>query len=308
VTVAIDINIPGCISPVVTNIEYHAVSNLPYDIVIGRGPIREYPMLEHIIRGEKLLGIPSLVQEDEPAITMTTKREGDPELDESVATDTDSDDEYPIDLNLIMVVDTDSVAKTIAEGELAEGSNLLGYEPEDDDLDATFDRLDEELQIDSYNGGYNINLLEAHGTQIMLLSTRKILEDNVCLFQTSVGDVAAHIPALQLIVDDKLWGQSTKNKGAPRVFSTIKNEEVGRQITKMLQMGVIQHSTAGRYSHVHLTPKPGGKWRFCIDYRLLNDCTETEGAVLPNIKHMLDALGQRKPKYVAIVHFGLQPG
>ncbi len=67
----------------------------------------------------------------------------------------------------------------------------------------------------------------------------------------------------------------------------------------MLRHGVIRPSNSTEYSQVLLTPKPGGEWRFCIDYRRLNDATTQIGWPLPNIKAMLHRLGDKQAK-----HFG----
>ena len=42
----------------------------------------------------------------------------------------------------------------------------------------------------------------------------------------------------------------------------------------MLAAGFIEISPASYYSQVHIAPKPGG-FRFCIDFRKLNDATES---------------------------------
>jgi len=55
-----------------------------------------------------------------------------------------------------------------------------------------------------------------------------------------------------------------------------------------------------------LTPKPNGEQRFCIDYRNLNLQTESMGWPLPNIRQMLERIGDRKPKYFAVL--GLTQG
>ena len=57
-----------------------------------------------------------------------------------------------------------------------------------------------------------------------------------------------------------------------------------------MDCGVIQPSHS-RYSlDVLLVPKPGGKWRFCIDYRLINKYTEPDRFPLPRINDLLHAV------------------
>ena len=69
----------------------------------------------------------------------------------------------------------------------------------------------------------------------------------------------------------------------------------------MLDHNIIRPATkATLYSQVTLTPKPGGKWRFCIDYRILNECTVNSPRwPLPNIKEMLHRLSERRATYQA---------
>ena len=52
----------------------------------------------------------------------------------------------------------------------------------------------------------------------------------------------------------------------------------------MLKLGVIQPSQAQYYSHPHLTKKPDGSWRFCIDFRQLKNASRFLGWPIPNIK------------------------
>ena len=75
-----------------------------------------------------------------------------------------------------------------------------------------------------------------------------------------------------------------------------KQEETLRQLTQMLKNNVIQKSQAPEYSQVLLTPKPNNKWRFCVDYRNLNDCSDSMGWPIPNIEQMLQRIGHQKPK------------
>ena len=92
------------------------------------------------------------------------------------------------------------------------------------------------------------------------------------------------------------------NSQAPRLQSTERNAEIRRQVADMILQEVIAPAYVSYYSQVLLTPKKvPGQWRFCIDFRRLNLCTEYPFWPLPNIKTMLNRLGQQKPKYFAVV-------
>ena len=62
-----------------------------------------------------------------------------------------------------------------------------------------------------------------------------------------------------------------------------------------------QSQQALAWSQVLLVKKPSGAWRFCVDYRELNDCLVALGWRIPNIKQLLERLGTRKAKYFAVV-------
>ena len=64
---------------------------------------------------------------------------------------------------------------------------------------------------------------------------------------------------------------------------------------------MIEESQAMHVSQVLLTPKTDGTYRFCIDFRALNDASTSNGWPLPRIKEMLARLGLSKPKYFAVM-------
>jgi hypothetical protein len=117
------------------------------------------------------------------------------------------------------------------------------------------------------------------------------------VFNTKVSATPARVTPMKLEVDETLWHDPANALG-PRQHSPLKQAEVQKQIHKMLPLGVIAESQAPYYSQVHLTPKPKpGEWRFCIDYRRLNQAIKSMGWPLPNISEMLRRLGQRGAKF-----------
>ena len=69
----------------------------------------------------------------------------------------------------------------------------------------------------------------------------------------------------------------------------------------MLKGGIIVKSNASYYSQVILVPKPDGTFRFCIDYRGLNDATEVASWPIPNIRLMLGRLGNAKADTFGVI-------
>jgi hypothetical protein len=69
----------------------------------------------------------------------------------------------------------------------------------------------------------------------------------------------------------------------------VKQAAINTFIEAALQTGMIEATpTATSWSQILLTPKPNGKWRFCLDYRALNELTTSMGWPIPNIYQMAD--------------------
>jgi hypothetical protein len=92
------------------------------------------------------------------------------------------------------------------------------------------------------------------------------------VWNTQLNPMPADIPPMELHVDEDKW-KVPKNRGPPRPQSTAKQEEIRKQVNSMLEAGVIRPSMASEVSQVHMTPKPNNGWRFCLDFRNLNDVT-----------------------------------
>jgi hypothetical protein len=72
----------------------------------------------------------------------------------------------------------------------------------------------------------------------------------------------------------------------------------------MKQHGIIEKSNAAYYSQVHLAPKGPDAWRFCVDYRNLNNCTAAgTGWPLPYIRQVYERIGQHKPTIFGVIDF-----
>jgi len=70
--------------------------------------------------------------------------------------------------------------------------------------------------------------------------------------------------------------------------------EVRKQITDLMDKGWIRSSSSSAGAPVLLAKKPGGKWRFCVDYRSLNKLTVPDRYPLPLIKETLRNLSTAK--------------
>ena len=89
-------------------------------------------------------------------------------------------------------------------------------------------------------------------------------------------------------------GTETISVRSPRWQIFAKQKEVRRFIEKALKAKLIQSRQTTAWRQVHLMPKPNGKWKFCLDI-------ESQGWLLPNIKHVLQGIGKTDAKDLAVL-------
>ena len=158
---------------------------------------------------------------------------------------------------------------------------------------------------------------QIYGSPKFVLKIQAVCRKYLSVFNTLLSTEPALVPPMELNVDLKKW-QSNSNRGPPRQQTQTKQEEIHKQITKMLPAEIVSKSQAEFYSQVHLTPKPVHSlsttedgtaadsiihpavilamgWRFCIDFRSLNLACTGMGWPIPNIQQMLRRLGSHKP-------------
>jgi hypothetical protein len=134
---------------------------------------------------------------------------------------------------------------------------------------------------------------QIYGSADFQSAIRQLCRDFADIFCREVKSEPARFEPLKVDIDwDRWW--IPKNGGPPRPQSTEKMEETRSQIERMLELDLIEPSKSPYYSHVPLVRKPTGKWRFCIDFRTIND-------LCGNIAQTLDRIGSKKPKVFAEV-------
>jgi hypothetical protein len=119
-----------------------------------------------------------------------------------------------------------------------------------------------------------LDSVTVEGSPELRVNIRILLEKYRSVFATTLSTEPADIPPFELSFDKEKW-ESYSNRGPRRVQSPAKQAEILKQVTELLNAGIIEPSTASFYSQVILASKLDDTWRFYIDYRSLNNCTQS---------------------------------
>ena len=83
-------------------------------------------------------------------------------------------------------------------------------------------------------------------------------------------------------------------KEQPFRVCPLQREVLEKEITRMLQVGLIRPSKSPWSSRLLVVKKPDGSWRPCVDYRRLNQMTKGNTYPLPVIDDLLAKVSEGK--------------
>jgi len=113
-----------------------------------------------------------------------------------------------------------------------------------------------------------------------------LLGRNTDVFSCGSGDLGK----TDLVRHKINTGDAAPIRQPPRRLPSLKKDEANKAVTEMLEQGLIETSTSPWASPIVLVRKKDGNWRFCVDYRKLNDVTRKDSYPLPRIEDTLDRL------------------
>ena len=196
------------------------------------------------------------------------------------------------------------IATVLRQTEQLSEVDIVGADEIDNDKKDTFGPFREpDIPTDILSDEEFLSKIVVEGNAELQADIKKLLLEFKDIFSDKLRAKSADIPPFDLEVDKKMW-ETYRNRGPVRVQTKFKQEEIQRQTQQMLAAGIIEVSPASFYSQVMIATKPGG-FRFCIDFRNLNDATASASWPIPNIQQMIIRIGAHRCSIFAIMDLTL---
>jgi hypothetical protein len=130
--------------------------------------------------------------------------------------------------------------------------------------------------------------------ELMSVNTAPDLQQVLNAYEDVFSDPNTLPPRRQLDHAITLEHGATPTNNRPYRYSPLQKDEIERQVQEMLAAGIITQSMSPFASPVLLVKKKDGSWRFCVDYRRLNELTIKNKFPLPIVDELLDELAGTK--------------
>ena len=139
----------------------------------------------------------------------------------------------------------------------------------------------------------NSQILNDLGTKLshLPLVQRKELAQVITQYREVFPDVPSKTNLIEHDVD---VGDSAPIKQQPYRVSPMKKELLDKEVQYMLKNDIIEESQSNWSSPCILVPKHDGGFRFCTDFRKVNDKTKSDSFPIPRIADCIDQIGNAK--------------
>ena len=139
----------------------------------------------------------------------------------------------------------------------------------------------------------NSQILNDLGTKLSHLPSvqRKELAEVITQYREVFPDVPSKTNLIEHDVD---VGDSAPIKQHPYRVSPMKKELLDKEVQYMLKNDIIEESQSNWSSPCILVPKHDGGFRFCTDFRKVNDKTKSDTFPIPRIADCIDQIGNAK--------------
>ena len=139
----------------------------------------------------------------------------------------------------------------------------------------------------------NSQILNDLGTKLshLPLVQRKELAEVITQYREVFPDVPSKTNLIEHDVD---VGDSAPIKQHPYRVNPMKKELLDKEVQYMLENDIIEESQSNWSSPCILVPKHDGGFRFCTDFRKVNDKTKSDSFPIPRIGDCIDQIGNAK--------------
>ena len=139
----------------------------------------------------------------------------------------------------------------------------------------------------------NSQILDDLGTKLshLPLVQRKELAEVITQYREVFPDVPSKTNLIEHDVD---VGDYAPIKQHPYRVSPMKKELLDKEVQYMLKNDIIEESQSNWSSPCILVPKHDGGFRFCTDFRKVNDKTKSDSFPIPRIADCIDQIGNAK--------------
>ena len=175
--------------------------------------------------------------------------------------------------------------------------HLLQDTPDDDEIEFP------EIRFEEKEGFSDIEITDLANNPSFNDEQRTLLKEffDAGHFRSTLQPEPMKAQPLTLEVDEARWYSEARNRQPPRPQSREKMKALFKMLNELLATDCIEPCQEPAYSQVHLVPKNNGNWRLCIDFRALNEVTKSKSWTIPNIRQMLQRLGDKKPKFFGVM-------